>query len=245
MAELINKNKKYIKIGILILVLILSIVYLNIFFQKGISYDGTFLVKKKASQGIYFEGKSKWGKLEFILKGDYKKDSKVVLDYKLPNDIDGTFSLEFKFDETRNRYIVNILDDKDSEFFNGFYESNEYFHLVDEEENIIFQDPTVGYEGYESEDPYKGSYKLSPYNIVGLATQNNLVMRGDFPSFFMAIVILIITFIDIKKPLFFFNLDTFIYVKDAEPSDFYFKMQKISWIVLPLISVIILLMAIK
>lgn len=244
MTESMRKYKKFIKVGLIIFIAILSLIYLKVFFQEGIIYNEVFLIREESPQGSNFQGKSKWGKINIITKGDYLKDHKVSLEYKLPNGNISNYDVEFNFDERRNMHKIKILDNKGNNIFNGFYISGSSFYLLDEAEEIVFPETINSFLEYEPKIPYNSTYKITPYNIVGLATQNDLDIRGDYPSLFFAIVLLTITFIDVKYPLFFFNLDTFLNIKDAEPSEFYLKMQRIRWLIFPLISLVLLISSI-
>ena len=244
MDILIAKYNKFIKIAIFILIF-LSIIYLRLFFQKGILYDDVFLVQKQTSEGIDFQGKSRWGDLKLSVKGDHLTEGNVIVDYRLPNNIHNKYQVEFTDVTPNYKQEVEITDQIGEVIFNGFYTTNSGFiFLTDESEEIIF--PEVHFYIVESppKNPYDSSYKISPYNIINLATKRSLGVRGIGQPFVFAILILIITAIDIKYPLFFFRLDTFINVEDAKPSEFFLTMQRISWYVMPFISLILLLVAI-
>ncbi|MFA9377156.1 MAG: hypothetical protein ACERKZ_10450 [Lachnotalea sp.] len=51
--------------------------------------------------------------------------------------------------------------------------------------------------------------------------------------------------IDIKFPLFFFQTRHLLEVSNPEPSDFYMFMQRISWVVYPVIGTVLMIMAIR
>lgn len=247
MGELIKKHNKSLKIILLILAIILSIIYLRFFSQHGIIYDDTFLIKKQTSQGISFQGKSKSGPINLKVKGNYLKEENVVLEYELPNNINKKYLVEFGVEEENYSYKVKISDGKGDTIFNGFYLKNtDFVYLLDESKEIVFPDPDIVFynSGNESKTLYDSSYEISPYNIMNLATQKNVDVRGKYPPFFSALLLLVITIIDIKYPLFLFHLDTWLNVEDAKPSEFYLTMQRISWYAFPTIALILLVAAV-
>jgi len=77
-----------------------------------------------------------------------------------------------------------------------------------------------------------------------MATKKDVEFRGQIPFLLMALIILLITWVDIKFPLFLFTLRHFMSVEDPEPSEFYLMMQKLSWYVLPIIALGLMVMAI-
>ena len=244
MDVLIKKYNKSLKIVLIILAIVLSIMYLRFFSQQGIIYDDIFLIKKQTSQGISFQGKSKLGPVNLKIKGDYLKEENVVLDYELPNSINRKYLVEFGVEEENYSYKVKILDGKGDTIFNGFYLKNtDFVYLLDESKEIVFPE-VVFYTQDQSKTLYDSSYEISPYNIMNLATQKNVDVRGKYPPFFSAILLLVITIIDIKYPLFFFHLDTWLNVEDAKPSEFYLTMQRITWYAFPTIALILLVAAV-
>ncbi len=244
MDILIEKYNKLIKVAIIILIF-LSLIYLRFFFQKGILYDDVFLVQKGTSEGIDFQGKSRWGDLKLTVKGDHLKEGNVTVDYQLPNNIQNNYEVEFTEEMPNYKQKVKITDHTGQVIFKGFYTANSGFiFLTDELEEIVF--PELHFDIMESppKNPYDSNYEITPYNIINIATKRNLGIRGKGQPFVFAILLLIITAIDIKYPLFFFQLDTFLNVEDAKPSEFFLAMQRMSWYVMPIISLILLVVAI-
>lgn len=86
--------------------------------------------------------------------------------------------------------------------------------------------------------------KVSINNIVSFATSENKMIRGKYQYLVTAIILFIVTLIDIRYPLFFFKLRHFLDIKDHETSDFYITMQRISWYMAPIIEIIFMIVAI-
>lgn len=87
-------------------------------------------------------------------------------------------------------------------------------------------------------------YKISAIKVIDLVALANDTIRGELGYLILAILIFVLTLIDIKYPLLFFNLKYMFSVKDPEPSEFYISMQQISWIVMPIIGLILLIVAV-
>lgn len=85
--------------------------------------------------------------------------------------------------------------------------------------------------------------KIHPNShIASTVFKDNITKRGSLKPLLYAIVISIILFIDIKWPLFFFQLNHFLDVKDPKPTDYYLATQKFSRYIGG-IAIIILLVA--
>lgn len=245
MTGFIRKYKKFI-IFLIIILFIGMPFYFKKFFTKGIVYDDVFLMKEENSDGLSFKGKSYWGDIELLVKGDYSKEESVEVRYKLPNGIDKRFTVEFDKSQYSNEYQVNVLDEEKKSIFEGGYVYDEDLsYLSNEKEDMIVGDFKVyDSDTQEFNSPYNEQYEISPYNIVNLAALRDIAIKGDISFLLMAVLILIVTAIDIRYPLFFFKWDTFLSVKNAEPSEFYLAMQALSWVVLPIIALGMLVVAI-
>ncbi len=91
---------------------------------------------------------------------------------------------------------------------------------------------------------YNEDYRIFLKNVADFAASANETTRGEFGYLVLAIIIFALTLIDIKYPLLFFNLNHMFTVKNPEPSDFYISMQQISWVILPIIGLILLVVAV-
>ena len=123
-------------------------------------------------------------------------------------------------------------------------DNSDLIYLFDEAEEMILPDTLFNYSDNKPEVLYDKRYRISPSNIINLATQRNLDTRGKYPPFYIAILLSIIITIDIKYPLFFFKLDTFINVEDAKPSQLFLQIQRTSWIIIPIIILVLFIIAI-
>lgn len=78
-------------------------------------------------------------------------------------------------------------------------------------------------------------------SIARFATGHGVEKRGEIIPLIMFFIALAIYLVDMKYPLFFFQLHNSISVKDPEPSEFYLAMQKLGWFVIYPILLVVLL----
>ena len=95
------------------------------------------------------------------------------------------------------------------------------------------------------ENPFDASYRVPLSHVAALATFSTETIRGRFGFLFIAVVMIVITAIDIKYPLFFFHLRHWLTVRDPEPSEFYLFMQRLSWFITPVIAIILMILAVN
>ncbi|MDD2494321.1 MAG: hypothetical protein PHE29_03930 [Tissierellia bacterium] len=137
---------------------------------------------------------------------------------------------------------VEIKEENGKTIFEGKYGINSML-LLDKNGKPVIENITL-YTDLGKESPYYEKYQLSLKRIVEFSLLENERVRGEFELLAISILLLLLTIIDVKYPLLFFTLSHYLSVKDPEPTDYYIVMQKISWFVFPIISIIMLIVAI-
>lgn len=236
----------FLKIFICIIVLILLILYFNTFFTKGAYFYGIFLKKQVVASGSYYTGDSKRGSIEIIVNDQMKNQNVVDVIYKLPYKTNLQYTVNFHNADYQEIAVENIKDKAGKIVFSdGTYIKSIHSLLPKDGQGIFDMQVLVN-----GESPYNSDLRTYPENdislsnVVSFAVYNNDTIRGKYEYLVPAIVLFILTIIDIRFPLFFFTLNHFLDVKDPEPSDLYITMQRKFWYISPIISVILMLVAI-
>jgi hypothetical protein len=231
----------FLKIFIGILIAIIFIFYFKTFFTNGVYFNDTFLKKEILPSERHYTGKSKYGSIQIIVKGLMNNQSSLDVIYRLPNNINEQYTVNFDNINNLEIGILNIKDKDDKIIFQGGVYSRNLRLLIPKDGQPIIYDGQILAIG---ESPYTDEYKTSLNNIVSFATSDNDMIRGEFQYLVPAIFLLLLTLIDFKFPLFFFTLRNFLSVKDPEPSEIYLTMQRASWFIYPIIALILMLAAI-
>jgi len=248
--KMIMKNviSKSIPIKILLSVIVLALLafYLKIFFTTGAYFEDTFLKKETSHSQIQYIGSNKYGDIKITVKELSSSPKSVEVIYELPNNIKKEYTINFKNDSIDNNdsllTIENIKDEAGNLVFTGGYYDKDSQILLDENKNPVFEgylNPVV-----EGQNPFIANYKVSISTTTDFATSTVDSRKGNFYILLIALIILTIILIDIKFPLFFFTLRYMWTVEKPEPSDFYTFMQRICWYVCPVISIILMIVAI-
>jgi len=227
-------TNKYSKPILLLLILILLFVYFKTFFTMGIYFDGVFLKKEGVDSICHYTGFNTYGNYHIIVNGQKNKDENVDVMYRLPNNINRQFTVNFIDNGDWEQGIVSIMDNDGIILFEGYYREDNPF-LIDKNGKPVMDMNVLALVNGES--PYNEEYKIPLKQVADIAHFNNDTIRGKYHYLIIAFIIFIIILIDIKYPLFFFNLEHFLDVRDPEPSDFYLYMQKASHYVLPVIGI--------
>ncbi|WP_078553536.1 hypothetical protein [Bacillus alkalicellulosilyticus] len=230
-----------VKLGIILLLILITIFYVRAFFTTGMYYDQSFLQKNTNGSASQYIGKNDYG--EFYISVFEQENNNTVVTYQLPNNISETFTVSFREPEYGDVGIESITDSQGTQLFDGEY-SKEQLFLYDETGNPFIEDDAIIQIRVNRESPYQSGYVIPLKNVVDVAYFANDTIRGKVELFILALFLFIITGIDFKFPLLFFKLRYFLYVRDPEPSYLYIMMQKISRYVLLTAGVILLILAI-
>jgi hypothetical protein len=207
------------------------------FFSTGVYYEGAFLKKTVGINECYYKGQNKYGNITVTVKGQINKDNSALVSYAYPYSINRQYTVNFKDSNNWDFGIENIQDSSGNILFEGEYRKNDNY-LYDKTGKPLLEDNLRAIIG--NKFPHQ-DYQLSLKNVADFATCSNDAIRGKYTSLILAVLLFIFTLIDIKDPLFFFQLKYRWDVNNPEPSDFYEVMQKISWCVNPIFIVYLMI----
>ncbi|MDF2588909.1 MAG: hypothetical protein K0S41_2750 [Anaerocolumna sp.] len=231
---LFNKKHLKLKLAILILLMILIPLYFIIFLTKGVYYENSFMKIEKTGDTILFSGKHYNKDIMVEVKNGLDTKSIKYVDFHLPNNINRSYIVNYNKIDWKNGLIIKTSGGET--IFDGTYLSGYLF----EKDNTPFLDYTIR---ADVKKPFDDTYQISPYNVITFAFDDFIRFRGNVTLLIIAFILLLITFIDYMFPMFFFRLEHFIDVRNPEPSDFYLFFQRLTWILVPIISVILLIIA--
>lgn len=238
-----SKLKPYlVKAMIAIAIIIVLLVYFKIFLIKGIIYDDVFLKRSEVSASeINYSGIGTYGDMTITVK-NAKEMGVIFVEYNLPNNIHQQFTVESR--ESADQYSDKYLIIKKDEVvvFKGNYNKKNIF-LIDSNGDVFFGEDEVSHYR-NSRNPYYSGYKVALKNVADLAFFSNDIVLGRIELLVFAVFLFGLTLFDRKFPLFFFTMKHLLDVRDPEPSDFYIYIQKLTWIVYPIVGVCFMLYAI-
>lgn len=239
----LQKSKSFMVV-LLAILLIIIFFYYRAFFTIGVYFNDTFLKKEVVANEIHFNGKNKYGNINITVrgKGIENEKSSAEVDFMLPNNIKKQFKVYFNYGQW-DIGAIEIKDEKENTLFEGKYRKNGFWLYDNNGESVI--EENIGFFTDTGEEiTYDTDYKLPLKKVAEFSMLENETIRGDFEIMLFAVFLLLITFIDIKSPLLFFTLSHYLHVKDPEPTEFYIAMQRISWVLFPIIGIVMLIVAI-
>lgn len=234
---LFSKKKLWIKVPIFVFFVISMVLYFKTFFSTGVMYEDVFMTKKVEGETTVYTGRHIDGAMKITVSDVINVDTSSEVIFHLPGDIDKKYIVSF---ENQKDWIGSgiIIKDGSTILFEGAYNENGW--LLDKNGDFVWEDVGVRYNNIS---PFTSDYRIPMYSVVDFALHNGDRTRGNYALLMFALILFIITIIDYSFPLFFFNMKHSIHVNNAEPNDYYTSMQKTSWVVMPLIGVVIMIIA--
>lgn len=226
-----KKNRLFTLISIFAIILL--VFYFKAFFTRGVYFYDKFLKKEVKNTETHYYNK----KIHIIV--DKIDSNNTIVTYNLAENLKKEFYVNYFLKDVGKYNIKGLKNELGNTVFEGEYQIGDLL-LFDERGEPIIDAISMGL-GQFSYD----TYEVTPLSTLNFAFSANDRIRGEVGPLMMAILLFILTFIDIKYPLFFFTLNHFLDVKDPEPTDFYLSMQRVGWVVLPLIGVLLMILAIQ
>lgn len=229
-------SNKYSLIALVIIpVIIILILYFRAFYSTGTFFYDKFLKKEVINAEIHYINKS--ADIHIIV--ERSDDNNATVTYNLPENLSKEFYVNYSKINDQEFKINSIKNKNDIMLFEGIYRKNSIL-LHDKNGDPIFDSASLGF----TVGNYDNYNDISPLSVLNFTFSTKDMIRGDYEPLMMAILLFLLTFVDIKYPLFFFTLNHFLDVKDPEPTDFYISMQKIGWFVMPIIGILLMILAI-
>jgi hypothetical protein len=239
-------SNRFSKPIIIILLCLILIYYFIIFFSPGILYGGVFLKKESTSSERIYSGN-----YDYDYNNDGNDDDEIFITVQGREDQDSSANVIFQYPENFSYYtvvfqdannwengIVSITDIDDNILFEGKYDKYSESFL-----NKNGQPFFVYYENSEDNFQTIFSDEFTVDQIVDVVYEENNRIQGEPRFLILALLLFFYTWIDYCYPLFFFRLNYGRAVYNPEPSESYEFWQRIRWIVLPIIGIILMIMA--
>lgn len=220
-----QKYRRQIIIGLAFL--IIFPVYFSFFFQSGMVLNETFVPKTMEDGRAMFKGEDvtirvqrseKTGSV-ILLKPDWLKTYIVMVG------------------DNKEYYKDIVIYENDVEIFRGLYDSkgSSNFKVFEKDGTPYLGDTNIVVNG--EKEPIDS---LSIPALVRIF-EEDFDIRGNVAPMLFAVIILILWAIDICYPRALFWFQHFLSVENPEPSDFYLTTQRISWVVIPILAVIMMI----
>lgn len=228
---MIQKSRLFLIVGIGMFLML----YFFFFSQKGIMVHGEFLQRQNNGIVEEYRGQVQGYDTGIVLDRSDVNNCKIRYQWK---DVVKNYFLELQPSESWLQGIV--IREKDKVLFDGQYnpDKNETFFRLYQDDGMPYMENMITVTVNGKQEP---ADSLDVYQLTSLYAGAETV-RGNGAYAAGGIILLLFWLVDILFPKFFFLLSHALSVRDPEPSDFYLMIQRIEWVLMPVIAVVLLLM---
>lgn len=218
---------------------VLFVIYFIFYFTVGMRYDDTFFSKKTVNGTTFYTGITGRGQTDISVSPP--KNSVTMVTYQLEGFPKKTYFVTLGEPEsgTLPYRSVRINRENGEKLFDGTWD-NEF--LTDENGEIVVDGRIKAVTSMGVQYGDSGA-ELTATEVTCMALYQYDTIRGKPQFLTPALFILLMTVLDMTFPLLFFSWHHSLWVNDPEPNEFYLAAQKASWIIFPLISLVLFVLA--
>ncbi len=229
------KKKRPLIIAILLLSAVLIYFYLGVFFETGVNYYQHFLKEQETSTEnpvTVYKGTTSEGII--IIRSSVMNQTDRLVEVSI-----GEITKEYVIETTLDCTEVRLFDSDNALIFES---------KIDQDLGTITT-PEGAEVDYTTYQPVKGEVynEKNPDPLMLIIAAHGLgeVSRGNLPILMFAILIFVTFLVDLIFPDFFLRFKSLNFKGKVEIPKYYRKMQKISWIVVPIFLIVILINALN
>jgi len=243
--------QKIILLIVTVMVLVFTVIYAVASSKEGFLYRDKILVPHEENGNIVYSGELQGEEVSFTVSSDniveYQFGDKVYGPYILKDDPTAVPEDHDLADSMRG---VELVCGDEIMFRGGILELDNYRMLYNEDGTVDFFVSVQMSNGEELDENGNIIDETKPTrgDILDLISGPELISRGEWLAWFMGVIICVITIIHIffADELFRFKMSFSVYNVDAiEPSEWEIIGRYISWIVLPIMAVVIFVMGLQ
>lgn len=233
-------HRRPVRIAGALLAGLLTLCYLLIFFQRGANLYDTFLRRKASpysASAWTYSGKNHWGKVRIDVEAVESNTYRLI--YALPGNPERDYLVRFAGAEDRYAERQIVISSGGVERFRGTYHPDGLFLYNEQGEPVLDVDAFVSHDG---KNPFAGR-EPSYYDMAQLASGSGDTVQGNGALLFSAVLIAALWAVDRRWPRLFFDLRHMWWCVGAEPSELFLSAQRLLWVVLPILSIFLVLLA--
>lgn len=231
-------KRKLLGMIVFIFILLILILYFKSFYTQGMYFNDVFLKREETSLGSIYSNQRE--NVQISVENN-RDDESIKVIYALPNDIHRQYQVSLQNGTNMETVPLKIEDVEGKLVFEGIYREDSPF-LYDKGNDLFMNDSFQ--TRVNGEIDYNKDFEASLKSVADFAVGANTI-RGKYELLAFAILLFVITAIDIKYPLFFFTLKHFLTVNDPEPSDLYLSIQRTCWYIYPFIGILLMFFSIN
>lgn len=241
MEEQRTRLQKVVLISLAAMATVFAILMIISRLHPGVLFDGALLKPGETADGVTYTGKIRGEKVAISVQTE--SETVTVVTCEAEGRRSDVYRMEYPLEPilakegfAEGRMVDGIRITKNGEvLFEGGYDRD------------VSMDEAAWYDANGQWDPgvvvtfgtgsgeHADSLTLNERNVMAFASGPELTARGSWILYFVMVFFSILVALDAAFPLTMFRLNHMCDVRNPEPSDFYLAMQRIGWVVYPIL----------
>ena len=236
MAEERTRLQKIVLLILAAMIVIFGVLNVASLFRKGVVFEDTLLRRVESEESTVYSGKSHGEEIRITVTRVSDTLTEVV--YVIGDRIQDTCTLETGLPEIRTEHGSTVeglrITKNGYTLFEGGHDPDQEYGWYDQNgqwDSAMIVSVRAVYSGQDHWD----SYETSAGSVMAFANGPELVHRGSIGLYILMAALTLLLMLDVAYPLVLFQLQHCCDVRDPEPSDFYLAMQKVAWVLYPVL----------
>lgn len=223
-----QKNVLLVLAAMILLFGVLNVVSL---FRKGVTFEGTLLRIQAEENRTTYYGKIHGDEVSVIVRTE-----DMQVEYLVEDRVHDVYSVEYPLDVMQTQYGsvsgIRILKNDKILFEGGYDPQQEFASWFDQNGEW---DPGICITYGTSGGNLSAPEELSRGNVMYFLNGPDVVHRGSIGLYLLVVLMTLLLMLDVACPLVLFKLQHMLDVRDPEPTDFYIGMQRVGWVIYPVL----------
>lgn len=231
MTEERTKMQKMILVILAAMILLFGVLNVVSLFRKGVVFDEHLLRIYETEDSTVYSGKVHREEVSVTVRSDLQQ-----VEYTVRDRIHDIYTVEYPLGPIKTEFGtangIRILKN-DKVLFEGGYFPNQDFLLWVDPNGEWDAGIQISYGTYG--EPEKAPQELTKSNVMYFLEGPEVVHRGSIGLYVLMVAMTLLLMLDVAHPLVLFKLQHMLDVRDPEPTEFYLGMQRVGWVIYPVL----------
>ena len=221
------------KIVLLILaamILLFGVLNVVSLFRKGVVFEEALLRIRTEEDSTVYSGKVYGDEVSVTVR-----PAESQVEYAVENGAHDIYTVKYPMGliptEYGSVYGIQILKNDRILFEGGYDPQQEFMRWFDKNGEW---DPGIHFS-YSTSGGQSAPEDLTKWDVMYFLGEPEPVHRGNIGLYFLMVLMTLLLMLDVAYPLVLFRLQHMLDVRDPEPTDFYLGMQRIGWVIYPVL----------
>lgn len=231
MTEERSKMQKLLLVILAAMILLFGVLNVVSLFRKGVVFDEHLLRIHETENATVYSGKVHREEVSVTVRSDLQQ-----VEYRVEDRIQDVYTVEYPLEPIQTEFTtlngIRILKNDKVLFEGGYDPKQPHFSWYDKNGEW---DPGVTISFGVSSEPERAPQELTKSNVMYFLEGPEVVHRGSIGLYVLMVAMTLLLMLDVAHPLVLFQLQHMLDVRDPEPTEFYLGMQRVGWVIYPVL----------